>query len=93
MLTMIVVTASEQVRAGNPINDNCAPSVPPRIGFSSVQYRSHASPAGRYREYADANHFLAHIVVTVFNHQFNVAIGCNPLPTFLAISIILRLRA
>ncbi len=50
MLTMIVVTASERFGHGNPINDNCAPSVPPRIVSVPVQYRSHASPAGRYRE-------------------------------------------
>ncbi len=47
--------------------------------------------AGRYREYADAQPLFAHIVITVFNHQFDIAVGC--ITDFLAISIILRLRA
>ncbi len=66
MLTMIVVTPVNRFGHGNPINDNCAPSV--RRGSVSVpvQYRSHASPAGRIENMRMLNHFLAHIVVTVF---------------------------
>ena len=76
---MIVVAAGKDIRAGQPHKGElCA------VGAAADRFHLRLNIAiahrllGNVDNVRELRHFLAHIVITIFNHQFDIAIRVQP---------------